>query len=375
MKKYLYFIIPTILVLLAVSFWLIARSQTTTIASKPASTNSTLDDYYHTAQELKDQSNQTTSTTFLAAGDISLSRNIAQTIKDSGNVDKPFSLVQDLLKSVDFTFANLETPFSNSDAFTPHNTLIFNAPKANVQALVDNNVKIVNLANNHASDQGLTGITTTKDWLDQHHIAHMGTGNTLDEAWTPAIIEQNRIKIGFIGASYASVNDGGKATNNYVARMEDVDSLKSKVQSLKSQVDFIVVTMHGGTEYTRTPNKLQSDFAYAAIEAGADIVIGAHPHWVQTIEKYNDKYIFYSLGNLVFDQSWSQETKEGLTLKITLEKNNTNSLQGSQTGAIIKQIELLPVIIENNSSPRLATADETKKILNKIGVTDTVLNP
>ena len=78
--------------------------------------------------------------------------------------------------------------------------------------------------------------------------------------------------------------------------------------------------MHAGTEYTRTPMPQQITFAHAAIDDGADIVIGAHPHWVQTIEKYKGKYIFYSLGNFIFDQAWSQETMEGLTLKITVSK-------------------------------------------------------
>jgi poly-gamma-glutamate synthesis protein (capsule biosynthesis protein) len=200
----------------------------------------------------------------------------------------------------------------------------------------------------------------------------MGTGKDLDEAWTPAVIEKNGIKIGFIGASYASVNDGGKTTNNYVARIEDTERLTAEVLRLKPLVDFIVVTMHAGTEYTPTANTAQVTFAHAAIDAGADIVIGAHPHWVQNKEIYKDKTIYYSLGNFIFDQSWSEQTKKGLALKITISKNGQPSsalpnaataqdLQGSKSSATLDSIEEIPIYIEQNCCPTIIKDDLNKK--------------
>lgn len=276
----------------------------------------------------------------------------------------------DLLKSSDFNFANLESPFSKSDAFTAKNTLVFNAPKANVAGLKEYNFAVLNLANNHAFDQGKDGIDITAEVLDNNGLLHMGTGETLEEAWTPAIIEKNGIKIAFIGASYSSVNDGGKTLNNYVARIEDVDRLTAQVSRLKSSVDFIVVTMHAGTEYTPKANQSQIDFARAAIDAGADIVIGAHPHWVQNKEIYKDKPIYYSLGNFIFDQDWSEETKKGLALKITLSKpvrssksrgsNNSATITDIQPSAgiqtpvtTIESIKEIPLYIKENCCPAL----------------------
>jgi poly-gamma-glutamate synthesis protein (capsule biosynthesis protein) len=104
--------------------------------------------------------------------------------------------------------------------------------------------------------------------------------------------------------------------------------MKQSISQAKKLCHFIVVTMHAGKEYTRDPNKSQKQFAHTAIDAGADMVIGAHPHWIQTIERYcpdtpddgpcvNPHYIFYSLGNFIFDQAWSRETKEGMMLAIT----------------------------------------------------------
>ena len=167
----------------------------------------------------------------------------------------------------------------------------------------------------------MAGVDVTRSTLDSLGIAHEGTGDNLDQAWTPAVVAANGIKICFIGASFSSINDGGKVTNNYVARIEDVAHLKSAIKTAKAECDFTVVTMHAGIEYTSTPNQAQITFAHTAIDDGADIVIGAHPHWPQTIEKYKGKYIFYSLGNFIFDQGWSQDTSEGLTLKITISKS------------------------------------------------------
>lgn len=344
----------------------------TTLYKMPT-TNSSLAGYFQRGQEIAQENvPQQTTATFLAAGDIMLSRNVADAIKKSGDVDLPFKNMADILKSTDFNFANLESPIVAKGIVGGH-TMVFGAPEDYVADLKTYNFKILNLANNHAFDQGLKGLDNTRAVLDGMDIKHIGTGDNLDKAWQPAEIDANGLKICFVGASFSSINDGGKTKNDYVARIEDISELKSIILNLKSACGFIVATMHAGTEYTRTPNQAQINFAHAAIDGGADMVIGAHPHWVQTVEKYQNKYIFYSLGNFIFDQEWSQETKEGLTLKITVSKAPTSALQGSQTSAQIDSIQLLPVILENFSTPRPANEQETKNILKKIGQTDTVL--
>ncbi len=335
---------------------------------KADSSAKTLSDFLAESHNLKPQlvETQEQTVTFLAVGDISLSRNIAATIKAKNDVLYPFRRLDELLRSTDFNFGNLETPFSKTDIFTAKNTLVFNAPKTNVAGLKDYNFAVLNLANNHALDQATDGVDTTSKILNENGLLHMGTGKNLDEAWKPAIIEKNGIKIGFIGASYSSVNDGGKTKNDYVARIEDVEHLKSAINNLKSTIDFLVVTMHAGTEYTATANEAQIKFAHAAIDAGADIVIGAHPHWVQNKEVYKGKTIYYSLGNFIFDQNWSEQTKKGLALKITLSKLSSNNLNsststpnnaatlsdlqpaGTKPNTEIKNIEEIPIFIQDN---------------------------
>lgn len=310
---------------------------------------------------------------FLAVGDIMLSRNVAGTIKKANDPLLPFSQMTSVLKSTDFNFGNLESPFSGKDAFNPTGSMVFNAPRDTIKGLVENKFKILNLANNHALDQGEAGLEYTLKYLDEKNIKPVGAGLTMEDAWNPAIMEQSGIKLCFFGASYASVNDSGKTTNNFVARVEDLDLLKTNIQKLKPTCDFIAASMHAGTEYTTKPNAGQIAFARAAIDSGADMVIGHHPHWVQEIEKYNGKYIFYSLGNFIFDQMWSQETREGLVIKIQVSKNQEPKLQGPRVPAALDSVELIPIIIENYSTPRLADETESKKILEKIGQTEKIL--
>lgn len=318
-----------------------------------------------------------TKVTFLAVGDMMMSRGVNSVIARTNDPLRPFSSLTELLDSTDFNFGNLESPISGSDKPGPPHSLVFNTPIRNVEGLKRYNFKVLNLANNHALDQRAAGLENTRKVLTENEITYLGVGSDLTEAWQPKIITANGLKLGFLGASYASVNDGGVARNNLVARIEDTEYLKNSLESLKKDADFIVVTMHAGVEYVRQPHQPQIDFAHTAIDYGADLVIGAHPHWIQTIEKYKDKYIFYSLGNFIFDQEWSQDTKEGLVLKVSLEgqiainpQPNTSKLREK---AKLKEIELIPVIIENYSTPRAAKAEEKTKILAKIGLTDAIL--
>lgn len=300
-----------------------------------------------------------TATTFLAVGDIMLSRDVAKQMSKNGNDPQlPFSNMKDILLSTDFNFGNLESPFSGTDAQDPNTmTFTFNAPTWAINGLSKYNFKMLNLANNHALNQGKAGLQFTRQYLKDNNLESIGSGENPDEAWEGRIVDMNGIKIGFIGATYAP-------NSSYLAQISDTTRLQQSITNMHSKSDYIVVTMHAGTEYERQPNKWQITFARAAIDAGADMVIGAHPHWIQPIEKYKEKYIFYSLGNFIFDQMWSQDTKEGLTAKITLQKK-FNSQE-----TILQSIELMPIIIENYSTPRLADKTEAKLILEKINITD-----
>lgn len=400
------FFTVALLSILTLSFgWIGIYPKFSPLQSDPlyaGSSSGSLEDFYKLSQQqLGDTSQMSTEVTFNAVGDIMLSRNVANQIsKNQKDGYWPFrNLEQELGWDVDFNFGNLESPFTGRDDFNPSGSLVFNAPSWTFSGLEQYNFKVLNLANNHSMDQGLDGLLYTRDLLKESQLTPLGVGKNLDEAWQGQVFSIKGIRVGFIGASYASENDGGVAKNNYVARIEDTIRLTATINELKTRSDFVVVTMHAGTEYERNPNQSQIDFAHAAIDAGADLVIGAHPHWIQTIEKYKGKQIFYSLGNFVFDQMWSQDTREGLMLKITLSKPGlchpglapnsptplsrtdqinlvcTTELQGTPKPATLKQVELIPVVIENYGQPRLANDQEKQNILKKIGATTNVITP
>ena len=307
--------------------------------------------------------------TFFAVGDIMLSRGVAGVINRAGT-DRPFALCKDELLKTDFNFGNFESPVSGNDSRVGKG-LVFNTRVKDVAAIINSHFKVVNLANNHMFDQGLAGMRNTLKVMNDREIVNVGVGEDQTEAWLPKYLTVNGIKIAFIGASFSSVNDLGKTRNPQVARVEDLDRLQAAVAAAKLNSDFILVTMHAGVEYTRQPNKLQVDFARAAIDAGADIVIGAHPHWIQTTEQYKGRWIFYSLGNFIFDQR-DPETHRGLTLRIKLAAPSAQKPNG---GANVEKIELLPVIIETVGVPRFANAAETQSILRSIGVDNAVITP
>ena len=311
---------------------------------------------------------------FLAVGDILLSRGVAQRMRQQRDPLLPFRSLGELLNSTDFNFGNLESPVSGNDEVKGRG-LVFNTATDDLAGLRKYNFRILNLANNHSLDQRLAGLERTRRILSDWGIDYVGVGENKAEAWEPRVITANSIRIGFLGASYASINDGGVVHNENVARIEDLTELKDALTKLKSQADFIVVTMHAGIEFKRYPHSSQIAFARAAVDFGADLVIGAHPHWIQTIEQYQGKYIFYSLGNFVFDAN-REDTSQGLTLKVVLRKQKfpkPNLDQLKQAGfAELERIELVPVVIQQYS-PRPATDSESQLILKKIGIGTSVI--
>ena len=315
--------------------------------------------------------------TFLAVGDMMISRGVARAIRRAGDPLAPFQKMESILLSTDFNFGNLESPISGRNHVIGKG-LTFNTHEGDVVGLREYNFRVLNLANNHALDMGINGLRHTMDVLEGRDVTYLGVGDDLGEAWQPKTLVVNGMKIGFVGASYSSFNDGGVARNSQVARMEETVRLQESIERLRADgADFVVATMHGGVEYTRRPDKTQVAFAHAAIDFGADIVIGSHPHWVQTIETYQGKYIFYSLGNFIFDQEWSRDTKEGLAIKVTLNcYQESPAADCSQSSPrTVEQIELIPIVIENYSTPRPAEALEAEAILKKIGSPPRVIEP
>ena len=300
----------------------------------------------------------------LATGDIMLSRNVGTKIELAQNPDLPFEKVADLLRGADLTFGNLECPLSDLN-IPIREGLVFRCLTRDFGGVINSGFDVLSAANNHSMDQGVKGLEFTIDYLTSKSILPVGTTSAIspphEREMKEGVIERSGTKFGFLAYSYSAFNDGKNSAHPQISTL-DIGKLKLDIEDIQSRgANFIIVSMHAGTEYTKKPNQRQIDFARAAIDAGADIVIGHHPHWIQDIEIYNGKPIFYSLGNFVFDQMWSRETREGLMVRLAIRDKR------------LEKAELIPIIIDNYCCPRPATDEEKTAILKKINLdTDTL---
>ena len=259
-------------------------------------------------------------------GDIMLDRGVKNSVMKNFNGDYS-SLFEnlDILKDSDITFANLEGPASDKGS-DKKNLYSFRMDPSVIPALKGAGLSIVSVANNHAGDWGRDAFTDTLNRLKENEILYTGGGMNEQEAEQPIIIEKYGIKIGYLGFSdvgpnmTASENNSGLLlTNN--PRFDEI------IQSASKQVDHLIVTFHFGEEYQTKHNDRQEYLAHKAIDDGAKIIIGTHPHVIEDTEVYKNGFIAYSLGNFIFDQYFSENTMEGMLLEIQLNKNGTMSVR------------------------------------------------
>jgi hypothetical protein len=308
---------------------------------------------------------------FLSVGDVIFGRYVQKIIDEKKDLEHPFRPLAKLYAEVDFTFANLENPFFSGERpnVTPPGKryAVLWARPEHARTLAKYKVTAVNLANNHAMDQGVAGVEETVRTLDAQGIAHVGAGTSLDEAWKPMIVEVRGLKIAFVGASYTSRADLDPGWKKHVARIEDEKRLAAACKAAREGAHFVVVTFHAGDEHEHVPNVQQRGFARAAVRAGADIVIGAHPHVVQPAEKIDGKWVFFSLGNFIFDQpAW--DNSEAVAVELSLE------LPPGAAHAEIERLLLHPVFIDQGA-PGPADAVRTARILSRLGVAGRQLAP
>lgn len=170
-----------------------------------------------------------------------------------------------------------------------------------LDAFVSAGIDVVSIANNHIYDFGKVGLFDTISYLDSVGIRHVGAGRNAREAHSPVIVHEKGRRIALL--AYYGGGEAPKATSRRpgVAN-RTIESIRTDITRISNQDDstFVVVSLHWGTEKAAFPDRNQVDFAHAVIDAGADLIIGHHPHVLQGIEKYKAGVIVYSLGNLVF---------------------------------------------------------------------------
>lgn len=253
-------------------------------------------------------------TRLLFGGDVMLSRYVRRLAREQR--DPAFSLRQiaPVLAAADLAFVNLEAPFSDRGPEVQRG-MVFKAEPEMIGALELAGIDVVSTANNHARDCNGYGIEYTLDWLARHGIAAVGTAATAEQAHAGVVLERNGIRFGFLAYTFDQSNGIHADMDDRVALM-DTERMRRDVTDLLARADAVIVSMHAGQEYSPAPNARQIEFARAAIDAGARVAVGHHPHVTQPWERYGSGAIFYSLGNLVFDQFQRAETQRGALAEV-----------------------------------------------------------
>jgi poly-gamma-glutamate capsule biosynthesis protein CapA/YwtB (metallophosphatase superfamily) len=258
--------------------------------------------------------------TFLFAGDIMLSRTIGSTMAKKDDYDFPYKLLGNTVQSADIAFANLETPVSTRGTNVGSIYSFRSDPKA-LAGLSRAGFDVVSIANNHIWDYGRDAFLDTISNLDAAGISHAGGGVTFDEAHEPALVEAGGHSVAFLAYTALVPKFLSQPDSAPAVAYPDPALIAQDIANAKAKgADIVVVSFHFGTEYSTTHDASQEALAHAAIDAGALIVVGHHPHVAEEIEKYKNGLILYSLGNFVFDQNFSPDTNHGLIVRVVADE-------------------------------------------------------
>jgi gamma-polyglutamate biosynthesis protein CapA len=236
--------------------------------------------------------------TFL--GDVMLGRGIAQAANRSKDW-QPFVALQPVLQSSDITAANLESPLSDAPVVTIGYALC--APPVQVEALTKARIGLITLANNHVLDCGVIGLDQTKSTLHSNGV--LFTGPELE----PVYVNLHGQRIAFL-----ALDD--------ISTAIDISEVNPVLQSAAAQSDRVIVSIHWGSEYQPAPSSRQKQLASELVNAGADVIVGHHPHVIQPVEEIIRKkdqtkgLVFYSLGNAIFDQNGLSTTRTGAIVSL-----------------------------------------------------------
>ncbi len=317
------------------------------------------------------------------------------------NAEFYFGPIVPTLHAADLVIAQLEVPYTVRDA----ETLALDRDPKNLQAIVSAGIRVVTLAGNHIGDAGVAGIEDTIAWLRDHNVAYTGAGMNLQEARRPVIVEREGVRFGFLsyncvgpkatwagsnkpGCAYIHVithyeldhaTPGGPPTIYTWAEPSTVAAMEQDIRQLRAQCDVLVVSLHKGLVHM--PIKLaayEQQVSYAAIDAGADLVVGHHAHILKGIEVYKGRTIFHGLCNLVVwlpslakpgqdPESWANRRRELFgfvpdpeypTYPFHPDARYTIIARCTVANGTIAETSFLPCIVNKQGQPEVMKRDE-----------------
>lgn len=268
-------------------------------------------------------------------GDLLMDGSVRKQI-DKFGVEYPWEKVQEYFQNDDITIGNLETSITTKGSKWEDKQFNFKSDPKNVKAMKDAGIDLVSLANNHSLDFGYDGFLDTLNYLDEGDIKRVGGGKNKEEALKGVVIDKNGYKVGILAFSRVIPSVDWYATNNRPGLLGLYDShvkhVLERITEMKKEVDILVLSVHWGVELSTVPRDEEIILAKKLIDAGADIIMGHHPHVLQGIEIYKGKPIFYSLGNFVF----------GVKNELT---SNTMIAQINYTDGKVDYIKIVPCTI------------------------------
>ena len=367
-KKILYFLIFTLLIISIVCSIIIVNNlrpskisknftNNYTISNDSSADNTSLSNVNTEIGEDKNNEEQPVTFTLTALGDTLCHNTQYWDAYNSETKEYDFSYVYEDIKYytkvADITVGSLETTFAGEDkGYSNYPT--FNSPDSLATALKKIGVDVISLAGNHALDYGYSGIFRTIDVLDHADISHLGTYKTAEDQEKLLIKNVKGVKIAFINYTYGTNGISVPSGKEFCVNLIDKNLIKKQIDQAKSEgADMIVACMHWGTEYKTSANSEQKELADYLFKNGVDIILGNHPHVLEPMEKKTitlddgatkDVFVVYALGNFTADQR-DEITRDSAILNLNITKNVDGNIS-------INKVDYVPIYMYKNSNAK-----------------------
>ncbi|QMW64968.1 CapA family protein [Mumia sp. ZJ1417] len=299
--------------------------------------------------------------TLAITGDLMLGRRVGAHLREAGGPTTVFRPFLKRLAAADITVGNLESTLSQRGSPTQGGDSFGADP--NVRgALRAAGFDVIGLANNHVGDFGAAAMRDTFRLLREGGLPYVGAGRNRAEAERPLVVERGDTSVGFLAVDSIGESPAATGSSAGTSRLdmpprtgpmdeERLARLARQVRALARKVDIVIVLTHWGTQYTNVPEPSQRRVARVLAQAGADVVVGGHPHWLQGLEQVGDTLVAHSLGNFVFDMDLQQRTREGAVLELVL------------WDGVVKGAQLVPYVIGDDFTPRPVRGGRAERIL------------
>jgi poly-gamma-glutamate capsule biosynthesis protein CapA/YwtB (metallophosphatase superfamily) len=303
-------------------------------------------------------------TKLLFTGAIVPGRCVQAAIDERGNADYLYEDVRELISDADIAVGTLNAALSD---YPPQlgciRTFVLVGSSVNADAMANAGFDLMNMSTNHIKNCGLSScgdraFLDTLENLERVGIQKVGAGKNIDEAMAPVVIEKNGIRFGFVALGEIESRAFASQEVPGIAPLpqefdEAAENLRTAIQAAREVSDVVIAMPHWGSDYSSTPNYRQLSFDRVAVEAGADLVIGTHPHVIQGMREIEGIPVFYSLGSFVFDQDWSLETQQGIVVVVTFREQR------------LLDYAVIPVHIDGDGHVQVAEAGEFEEILGR----------